>query len=279
MSSYPILITGANKVSNNQYKYTFPSSVDLSNYDIALADLSIYYSWYSISQAQGNNTFTINFPNGASNSTLNITIPDGTYSVNDLNSYLQYYFYSNGLYISNNTTGAITYYMSFVTNPTVYRIQLISYALPTSLPVGYTAGSGISFPTVSRQPQLVVNNSGFGSIIGFSNGTYPSTQTSSTYTQNGDLVPQVNPTQSVLMQCSVVHNPLALSNQTLHVFTCAGVNYGSLIVSSPAEYGWAPVGGTVNDLTITFTDQNYRPLNIVDTQLTIKLLLKPRDQK
>lgn len=278
MSSYPILLTGANKVSNNQFKYNFPASVDLSEYDIAVADLSLYYSWFSISQTLQNNTFTINFPNGAGNSTLNLTIPDGTYSVSDLNNYLQYYFFSQGLYIQNNTTGAITYYMQFVENPTAYRIQLISYPLPTTTPANSTLGSGITLPTVSRQPQLVVNNSGFGSLIGFSNATYPSTQTASTYTQNGDLVPQLSPVQSVLMQCSVVQNPLALSNQTLHVFTSAGVNYGSLIISSPSEYNWVPCGGTVQELVITFTDQNYRPLNIVDTQLTIKLLLKPKQK-
>ena len=59
MSSFPILLTGANKVSQNQFKYTFPSSVDLTNYDIAVADLALYYSWYSISQAQNNNKFSI----------------------------------------------------------------------------------------------------------------------------------------------------------------------------------------------------------------------------
>jgi hypothetical protein len=181
--------------------------------------LALYYSWYSISQAQNNNKFSIQFPSGSGNTTYNITIPDGTYSVSDLNNYLQYFFFQNGLYIQNSTTSAITYYMQFVENPTAYRIQLISYALPTSLPAGSTNGGGITFPTTSRQPQLVVNNTGFGSIVGFSNGTYPSAQTSSTYTQNGDLVPQVSPVQSVLMQCSIVQNPLALSNQTLHVFT------------------------------------------------------------
>lgn len=66
--------------------------------------------------------------------------------------------------IFNSTTGTITYYMQFVENPTAYRVQLISYALPTSLPAGSTNGGGITFPTVSRQPQLVVNQTGFGSI-------------------------------------------------------------------------------------------------------------------
>ena len=250
MSSFPILLTGANKVSNNQYKYIFPSSVDLSNFDIALADLSLYYSWYSISGALQNNSFSINFPNGTGNTTYNITIPDGTYSVSDLNNFLQFYFYSQGLYIQNNTTGDITYYMQLVENPTAYKIQLISYPLPTSLPAGTTNGGGIVFPTVSRQPQLVINSPGFGELIGFSVGTYPSTQNSSTYTLNGNLVPQLSPVQSILMQCSVVQNPLALSNQTLHVFTSAGVSYGSLIISSPAEYNWVPCGGTVQELSL-----------------------------
>jgi hypothetical protein len=70
--------------------------------------------------------------------------------------------------------------MSLQANPTAYKVQLISYALPTSLPTGFTAGTGIVFPTTSRQPQLVVNNAGFGAIIGFSYATYLSAQTSST---------------------------------------------------------------------------------------------------
>lgn len=273
-SSFPIILTSANKVNNNQYKYTFPSSVDLSGYSIALADLSLYYSWYSISAAQNNNTFQIIFPNGSGNVTYTVIIPDGSYSVNDLNNFLQYFLYSNGLIITLSS-GQISYYMQFVENATAYRVQLICYPLPTTIPSGATLGSGIVLPTLSRQPQLVVNNSGFGSIIGFSNSTYPLSQSSSTYTSNGDLVPQLSPTQSVIMSVNVVQNPLALSNQTIHVFTSAGVNYGSLIVSSPSEYNWIPINGTVNEFLVTFTNQAYSPLNIIDTNLTIKLLIKP----
>lgn len=279
MSSYPIILTGANQVNNSQFKYIFPSSIDLSDYSIALSDLSLYFSWYSISSALGNNKFTINFPNGSGNTVYNLTIPDGTYSVTDLNNYLMYFFYSNGLYITNNLTNQLTYYMTFVENPTAYRIQLISYPLPTTTPANSTLGSGIVLPTVSRQPQLVINTTGFSSLLGFSQGTYPSSQTSSTYTLNGDLVPQLNPISSVIMSASCVQNPLATSNQTVHVFTCAGVNYGSLIVSSPAEYNWIPCGGTFNEIVINFTDQNYKPLSIIDTDLTIKILLKPNSNK
>jgi hypothetical protein len=279
VSSFPLILTQSNRVNNSTYTYNFPYTVDLSNFELALANVSLYYSWFSITPQLNNNQFTFNFPNGASNITYTVNITSGTYTVEQLNNFLEYFMFNNGLYLTNTATGELTYYLQILENENAYKIQIISYPLPTSLPSGYTNGGGITFPTSSRQPQLIVPNTDFVNLIGFSAGTYPATQNASTYTVNGDLVPQISGgIQSVIMNCNVVNNKYSSTNsQSIHVLTSAGVQFGNLIVSEPNEYNFVPSGiSSTSNITITFTDNYNRPLEIQDPNLTIKLLLKEK---
>ena len=279
VSSFPLILTQSNKVNNSTYTYNFPYTVDLSNFELALANVSLYYSWFSITPQLNNNQFTFNFPNGASNTTYTVNITSGTYTVEQLNNFLEYFMFNNGLYLTNTATGELTYYLQILENENAYKIQIISYPLPTSLPSGFTNAGGIVFPTTSRQPQFIVPNTDFVNLIGFSAGTYPATQNSSTYTVNGDLVPQISGgIQSVIMNCNVVNNKYSSTNsQSIHVLTSAGVPFGGLIVSEPNEYNFVPSGiSSTSNITITFTDNYNRPLEIQDPNLTIKLLLKEK---
>lgn len=278
--SYPLILTQSNRFDNSTYVYNFPYSVDLTDHEIALGHISLYYSWYSISSALNNNTFSINFPSGASNTQYDIIIPDGTYSVEQLNNFLEYFMFNNNLYIQNNTTNEITYYIKIIENETAYKLQLLSYPVPTSLPAGFTNGGGIVFPTTSRQPQLIVPNTDFVNLIGFSAGTYPPTQNASIYTANGDLIPQISGgIQSVIVNCSVVNNKYSYTNsQSIHVLTAAGVKYGSIIESEPAEYNYIPCStSSTSNIVVSFMDNYNRPLAINDPNLTIKLLLRKKE--
>jgi hypothetical protein len=282
VSSFPLILTQTNRVDNSTYVYNFPYTVDLSNFELALASCSLYYSWFSISPQLNNNQFSFNFPNGAGNTTFNVEIPSGTYTVEQLNNFLEFFMFNNGLYISNNTTGELTYYLQLLTNENAYRLQLISYPLPTSIIPGFTNGGGITFPTVSRQPQLIVPNTNFQNLIGFSAGTYPPTQNANIYTVNGDLVPQISGgVQSVIINCNVVNNKYSSTNsQSIHVLTSAGVPFGGLIVSEPNEYNFVQSGvSSTSNITITFMDNLNRPLQIQDPNLTIKLLLKEKSNE
>lgn len=279
VSSFPLILTQSNRVNNSTYTYNFPYTVDLSNFELALANVSLYYSWFSITPQLNNNQFTFNFPNGASNTTYTVNINSGTYTVEQLNNFLEYFMFNNGLYLTNTATGELTYYLQILENENAYKIQIISYPLPTSLPSGFTNGGSIVFPTVSRQPQLIVPNTDFVNLIGFSARTYPATQNASTYTVNGDLTPQISGgIQSVIMNCNVVNNKYSSTNsQSIHVLTSAGVPFGGLIVSEPNEYNFVPSGiSSTSNITITFTDNYNRPLEIQDPNLTIKLLLKEK---
>ena len=67
---YPIILNSSNLVQgsngNSTYRYQFPAgSVKFKNSKVAVASLSMYYSWYNITSGNGNNSFQIIWPIGA----------------------------------------------------------------------------------------------------------------------------------------------------------------------------------------------------------------------
>ena len=60
---------------NNKLIYKFPNSVVFKNNSIAVSSVSMYYSWFNISSALGNNTFTYSWTNGTTVTTYQVVIP------------------------------------------------------------------------------------------------------------------------------------------------------------------------------------------------------------
>lgn len=277
--SFPIIINSTNYVNSNTYKVSLSSTIDLNNYEVAIGQCLVYYSWYNInSNPLNNNKFTLTIPKNGGSDTLNIVIPDGAYNISDLNNFLQYTLIQGGYYITNNTTGVNTYYASFSISPTSYAVQFNTTPLPTSLPSGYTSG-GMTFPASSNQHyQLtVLSTNNFKDIIGFNPGTYPTNPTNTgVQTKSSDYTPNVNPISAVTMRLSCVYNPLSSNSQLIHVFTNKGSNVGEIIDGSPNYEQYVPCIGSHREITLTFFDQLGNILNILDKNLTVKLVFRER---
>ena len=279
--SYPLIINKSHLVAGttNTYTYTFSSNVDMSNIDIGLGSASIWFSWRNITSVKQNNKFSIIHPTNAGTTTLNFTIPDGGYEIDDINSFLRYSLVSAGYYIQNTATLEQVVYAKFQVNPSTYSVEFVSYPLPTSLPSGWTAGSAITFPTTTRATQLIVNQAGFGTVIGFPPATYPSSPQTILTTSSSVAVPVVSDVTNVILTLDSAMNPFAPNSKVIHSISPAGVNYAQLIKSEPTEIAWIPQQSTWrNQITIQLCNQNLQPIEQYDTDLTIKLLLRMRDQ-
>ena len=94
-----ICLTQANLVGsgNNSFVYRFPSSANFDNHSIALASLSCYSCVFNVTAALGNNILNMRIYDDLTYPVYTITIPDGSYTVSDLNAYFQYYSIQNGL--------------------------------------------------------------------------------------------------------------------------------------------------------------------------------------
>lgn len=133
---------------------------------MSVANFSVPYSWFNITEKLGNNQIGYVWFDAASSNAGDptspyttgqrffITIPDGFYDLSTLNSFLQFNMIQNGHYMID-TQGRYVYFLQLINNVTSYRVQVNSYTVPQSQP-GYISvvGSGVHFtgPNVGLWP-------------------------------------------------------------------------------------------------------------------------------
>lgn len=270
--SYNIILnsTNVNNSNNTQYKYNFINGnfkVN-DNAEICIGNIQIPYSWFNISAAYNNNKFNFVSWLGV---TYNITLPDGFYSISDINDYMEQFAITNGLYLINS--GSNVYYFSIYTNQQYYKNQMVFYPVPTSLPTGYTAPSNfVGFPATQTCPQFVVLNNNFVTYSGFIAGTYGGGSVNINYlSQNVPVGSNIN---SLLVRCNLIDNGVGFPSDILDVIQINST-FGSNINYEPTFQKWVKMKpGTYNNLILEFVDQNGNPMTILDKNLTISLLLK-----
>lgn len=271
--SYNIILNSTNvsNSTNSQYTYKFITGnfVVKENAEICVSQIQIPYSWFNITTNYQNTQF--NFIDWLG-TTYNITLPDGFYSIQDVNNYLETFFINNGMYLINNS-GQNVYYFQIYSNAQYYRNQMLFYPAPTSLPLGWTQPSNwIGFPAFATNSQFVVLANNFRTYSGFNAGTYGGGSTSlSILSQNVPIGSNVN---SLVVSCNLVNNNIGMPSDTLDTFAVEGA-FGANINYDPKFQKWIKIkSGTYNSLTITFKDQNFNTVVINDPNLTISLLLK-----
>jgi hypothetical protein len=269
---------------NNSLVYKFPNSVQFPHHQIAVQSVSMYYSWQNINSSPlANNTLQLTWIVGTTQTTNTITIPNGLYEITDINYYFQWWSIQNGFYLID-ATGNNVYYFEMLVNPTTYSIQINTFPVPTSLPTNYTAPSNwIGYPTTTYNPSLTFL-ANFNQIIGFSAGfTTPLTNSGSyigtfnqygTYTVLSTTTPNVQPNSNMLFSVSNINNKYASPSSIIYSLS-PNVAIGSQIIEKPPQFSWNKLlAGTYNELRLQLLGNDYKPLNILDKNMTILLAIK-----
>jgi len=271
--SYNIILNSSNVANNTnsiyRYKFITGNFTVKGNASICVSQIQIPYSWFNITSAYQNNVFNIIDWLGT---TRTITLPDGFYTIADINQFCESYFINNGMYLINSA-GLNVYYFQIYTNAQYYRNQTLFYAVPSTLPSGWTQPSNwIGYPGSATCPQLQILTNNFRTYSGFNAGTYGGgSVASSVLSQN---VPVGSTVNSMVVKCNLVSNEVGFPTDILDTFAVEGV-FGENINYDPKFQKWVKLSsGTYNSLTIEFQDQNFNPVTIIDNNLTISLLLK-----
>jgi len=272
-----IVLTKANIVpGTNNSKMTFifnNGKVDLSKYEVALVSLQMFYSWESISSAYGNNSFSYTWSDGV---VYDVTIADGTYSVSDINSYLQNVMIQNKHYLTDTANGTNIYFLEFLTNPTLYKVQFNSYPIPTTLPVGFLlpAGATWTLPVAARTPLLMLSGN-FRYIVGLNAGTYPTAYQTSIFSKLSDITPQVAPISSILIRSDLINSAFYNPSDVFYSFSSKGVPYGGIIEEKPPQYSYMKITKSSTDrFSVYFTDENFSSVKFLDDHITLILNIR-----
>jgi hypothetical protein len=294
-----IILNSSNIISdgtNSKFQYLFPQGGYTFKDDlIAVNSISQYFSTFNITTSYLNNSFSYIWIDGTTNT---VTVPNGYYSLSQLNAYLQSVLYANKHYLL--TSGSqIVYLLELVVNQSRYAYTLNSYLISVALAAtnSWTLPAGATWvlPTNNILPYLVVpSTNNFGKLIGFAAGQYPSgsisgsppAQTQSpAYTTAQSILstvaPQITPYSSFLVYCSLVNNRSVIPSQLIYSYTPTGATFGALQEYAPqSELAWNAVqDGIYTQFIVEFRDQLGNAIKFEDPNTLITLITKNKDEQ
>ena len=189
---------------------------------IALSNLSIYYTWRNIKSLYNNNIFKISVPTWNDE----IELPDGSYSVPDIQDYFQYIFKKHG---ENTNKPSVQIYVNKIENRITFKIK-----------------NGYSFELLTPDTTTLLG----------------STENKITEDKNGENVPHLEIIEVVLVHCNIVNNDYQQDSRVLCTEYCVpSTPFGSLLEVSPTNHIFLKTFNSEYDETIVwFTDQNNQPI-------------------
>jgi hypothetical protein len=263
---------------NSQFLYRFPTSARLDpRQKLAVSSITMTYSTYNITAANGNNTYSYVWFDGLAYA---VVMPDGFYTIDMINSYLQFTFINNGHYmIAPN--GENVYFAVITANITTFTVEVVvfpcsSTLYPTTGASPYVIPPGAAPvwtpPVTAIVPQLIILATNFRNIIGYAAGSYPAFQSYTTIQAfQSTSVPQISPLTSYVFQCSLINNLYSVPNSLFYSFT-PQVPFGTQMVIEPKFPIAVPIfEGTYSTFTLQITDQNFKPVTIIDPNMIIVL--------
>ena len=134
--------------------------------DSALSNLSIYYTWKNIKSSYNNNKFKISAPTWNDK----FELPDGSYSVSDIQDYFEYILKKHGEDIDKPS---VQIYVNKIENRVTFKIK-----------------NGYSLELLTPETMKLLG----------------STENKITKDKNGENVPHLEITEVVLVHCNIVNN-------------------------------------------------------------------------
>ena len=191
---------------------------------IALSNLSIYYTWRNIKNSYNNNKFKISAPTWNDK----FELPDGSYSVSDIQDYFEYILKKHG---ENIDKPSVQIYVNKIENRFTFKIK--------------------------KRYSLELLTSETMKLLG-------STENKITKYKNGENVPHLEITEVVLAHCDIFNNDYQQDSGVLYTFV-PNKPFGSLLEISPTNHIFLKtLNPEYNEIKVWFTDQNSQPLEAED---------------
>ena len=177
---------------SNRFIYQFNDKLNLKNpnKNMALANLSIYYTWKNVKSEYNNNKFKISAP--TSNDEFNL--PDGSYSVSDIQDYFEYIIRKYKTIADNPP---VQIYVNKIKNRIVFKIK-----------------TGHKLELLSEETMQLLGSS--KKVVDKS--------------KDGELVPRLETVEVVLLHSNLVNNNHQQASNALFSFV-PNKQFGQLITT------------------------------------------------
>ena len=199
---------------------------------IALSKLSIYYTWKNIKSSY-NNKFKISAPTWNEE----FSLPDGSYSVSDIQDYFEYILKKHR---ENIDKPSIQIYINKIENRITFKIKI-----------------GYSLELLTKETMTLLG----------------STKNKISKDENGENVPQLEISEVVLVHCNMVNNDYQQDSRVGYTFV-PNKSFGSLLDISPSNHiSLKTFNSEYDEIVVWLTDQNSKPLEIED-RINLTMVIK-----
>lgn len=271
------LIINSSNVSNSFTNSQFTYKLINGNFKIpsgskiCVSNIQIPYSIFNITTIYGNNKFALSWTVGGTFTYYDLILPDGFYTVTDINQYIQLFCIENGFYLIDGS-GNNVYYIQMEYNITYYSVQILLFQVPTSLPVGYTQPANFAgYPTFVQTPVLRIYNNNFTKIIGYNPGDYGFLVNTSI---NSQFTPVGSPVNSLIIRCNLVDNQISNQSDVIDSFSISNVSFGNNINYEPSfEKNVKIKSGSYSEIQFSVVDQDFNTVYLRDPNVLITMLI------
>ena len=214
-------------------KFTDKLDLRRSENRIHLSNLSIYCTWKNMKSSYNNNKFKISAPTWNDK----FELPDGSYSVSDIQDYFEYILKKHG---ENTDKPSVQIYVNKIENRVTFKIK-----------------NGYSLELLTPETMKLLG----------------STKNKITKDKNGENVPHLEITEVVLVHCNIVNNDYQQDSRVLYTFV-PNKPFGSLLEISPTNHIFLKTfNSEYDEIKVWFTDQNSQPLEIED-RINLTMVIK-----
>ena len=200
---------------------------------VALSNHSIYYTGKNIKSSYNNNKFKISAPTWNEE----FELPDGSYSISDIQDYFEYILKKHSESVDNPP---IRIYVNRIENRITFKIK-----------------SGYYLELLT--PETI-------KLLG-------SSESKITKDKNGENVPRLEVVELVLVHCNFVNNDYQQDSRILYAFV-PNKTFGSLLqISSTNHVFLKTFNSEFQEIKIWFTNQTSAPLELED-KINVTLIIK-----
>ena len=211
---------------SHRFKYDLIDKLDLKNpnKNMALGNLSIYYTWKNVKSTCNNNKFKISAPTW--NETFDL--PDGLYNILEIQDYIEYITKKHE---TVDETAPILIYANTINNRTVFKIK-----------------TGYKLELLSKETMKL-----FGSTKDIIDAD-----------KNSKNVPRLENVEVVLVHCNLVNNSYQQHSRVLFTFVPNKQYGQLISISPHSLIVLKTMNTEFSEIDIWFTDQNNNALEIED---------------
>ena len=211
---------------SHRFKYYLIDKLDLKNpnKNMALVNLSVYYTWKNVKSIYKNNKFKTSAPTWSET----FDLPDGSYNIPAIQSYLEHVIKKHETIAD---TAPILIYTNNIINRIIFKIK-----------------TGYKLELLSEETMK---------LLGSTSSIIDKDKTS-------DTVPKLENVEVVLVHCNLVNNSYQQHSRVLFTFVPDRQYGQLISISPPSLVFLKTMNTEFSEIEIWFTDQNNNALEIED---------------